>query len=139
MKGAWKLAMKDVVRCGLKKLRGCIAAPPVVPFKFPKSLTASSWLSFWLPFYSPLYYFEFSRQHCWRSAYSISMYRVMELSCQEESDCDERKSEIRKNYKKQISTMWCVCFSLGRLIGGEKHPHALRAQHEFPAIFRDAE
>jgi len=29
---------------------------------------------------------EFSRQQNWRSAYSIIMFRVTELSCQEESD-----------------------------------------------------
>jgi len=29
---------------------------------------------------------EFSRQQCWRSAYSITMYRDTEFSCQEKSE-----------------------------------------------------
>ena len=52
-----------------------------------RNLTSSSWLSFSLPFYSPPNIFEIFRQCYWRSAYSIIMFRVTELSCQVESDC----------------------------------------------------
>jgi hypothetical protein len=37
---------------------------------------------------------EFSRQRRWRSAYTIIMYKFTELSCQEESDQQRRKSEV---------------------------------------------
>jgi hypothetical protein len=43
-----------------KKLRGCIAASPIVPFEFDEELTSSSLLSFLLPFYSPPNFLKFT-------------------------------------------------------------------------------
>jgi hypothetical protein len=43
-----------------KKLRGCIAASPRVPFGFCEELTSSSWLSFSLPCYSPPNFLKFT-------------------------------------------------------------------------------
>jgi hypothetical protein len=75
-----------------KNFGGASLHPRAFLADFRTILTSSFWLSFWLPFYSPPNFPELSRQHRWRSAYSISMYRVMELACQEESDRDERKN-----------------------------------------------
>jgi len=92
----------EILRCGRKirtrrkKLRGCIAAPPKVPFQFPKE----AYLFFLAFFFAAILFSslpEFSRQRCWRSAYTIIMYRFTELSCQEESDWWRRKSEAREN------------------------------------------
>ena len=81
-----------------KKLWGCIAAPPSVPFRFAKE----AYLFFLAFFFAAILLsselFKISDQHCWRSAYSIIMFRVIELSCQEESDCRRRKSEARRKY-----------------------------------------
>src|SRR5208283_1357187 len=74
-----------------KKLWGCIAAPPRVPFRFTKE----AYLFFLAFFFAAILFsselFRFCRQRCWRSAYSIIMYRVTELSCQVESDVDDEK------------------------------------------------
>jgi len=70
-----------------KKLWGCIAAPPRVPFNFPKE----AYLFFLAFFFAAILFsselFRFFRQRSRRSAYSFIMFRVTELSCQEESDC----------------------------------------------------
>ena len=97
MTGAWKLAEKGVGSGGPEKLRGCIAAPPRLPFGFPEG----SYRFFLAFFFAAILFssepFEIFRQCYWRSAYSIIMFRVTELSCQEESDRLRRKSEVDEN------------------------------------------
>jgi hypothetical protein len=47
-------------------------------------------------FYSPPKFLEFSRQHCWRSASSVSMYSDSVFSCQEKSARETQKKKRQK-------------------------------------------
>ena len=76
-----------------KKLRGCIAASPIVPFEFLEELTSSSWLSFSLPFYSPPNFLNFTPALLAERVFNL-MYSDTDLSCQEESDVRDKKNEI---------------------------------------------
>jgi hypothetical protein len=76
---------------GPKKLRGCIAASPMVPFGF--ALTSSSLLSFSLPFYSPPNFLKFTPALLAERVFNL-MYSDTDLSCQEESEANEKKNEI---------------------------------------------
>jgi hypothetical protein len=76
-----------------KKLRGCIAASPVVPFGFDEELTSSSLLSFSLPFYSPPNFLKFAPALLAERVFNL-MYSNTELSCQEESDVQRKKNEV---------------------------------------------
>jgi len=78
-------------KSALKKLRGCIAASPMVPFGFV--LTSSSWLSSLLPFYSPPNFLKFTPALLAERVFNL-MYSDRGLSCQEESDVSEKKNEI---------------------------------------------
>jgi hypothetical protein len=78
------------IRQGPKKLRGCIAASPIVPFGFGEELTSSSWLSFSLPFYSPPNFSKFTPAWLAERVFNL-MYSDTELSCQEESDVGDEK------------------------------------------------
>jgi hypothetical protein len=77
---------------GPKKLRGCIAASPIVPFEFVAELTSSSWLSFSLPFYSPPNFLSFTPALLAERVFNL-MYSDTDLSCQEESDVRDKKNE----------------------------------------------
>ena len=76
---------------GPKKLRGCIAASPMVPFGF--ALTSSSLLSFSLPFYSPPNFLKFTPALLAERVFNL-MYSDTDLSCQEESEVNKKKNEI---------------------------------------------
>jgi hypothetical protein len=71
-----------------KKLRGCIAASPIVPFGFV--LTSSSLLSSSLPFYSPPNFLKFTPAWLAERVFNL-MYSDTDLSCQEESDVPDEK------------------------------------------------
>jgi hypothetical protein len=77
----------------LKKLRGCIAASPIVPFGFVEELTSSSWLSFSLPFYSPPDFLNLTPALLAERVFNL-MYSDTDLSCQEESEVRDKKNEI---------------------------------------------
>jgi hypothetical protein len=72
----------------LKKLRGCIAASPIVPFGFV--LTSFSWLSFLQPFYSPPNLLKFTPALLAERVFNL-MYSDTDLSCQEESEVSDEK------------------------------------------------
>jgi hypothetical protein len=74
-----------------KKLRGCIAASPRVPFGFWKVLTSSSLLSFSLPFYSPPNFLNFTPALLAERVFNL-MYSDTALSCQEESEVCMKKN-----------------------------------------------
>jgi hypothetical protein len=78
---------------GAKKLRGCIAASPRVPFGFAEELTSSSWLSFSRPFYSPPNFLKFTPAWLAERVFNL-MYSDTGLSCQEESDVRNKKNAI---------------------------------------------
>ena len=67
-----------------KKLRGCIAASPRVPFGFSEELTSSSLLSFSQPFYSPPNFLKFTPALLAERVFTL-MYSDTEMYCQEES------------------------------------------------------
>jgi hypothetical protein len=75
---------------GPKKLRGCIAASPIVPFGF--ALTSSSLLSFSRPFYSPPNFLNFTPAELAERVFNL-MYSETELSCQEESEVNDEKNQ----------------------------------------------
>jgi hypothetical protein len=75
---------------GPKKLRGCIAASPIVPFGLAEELTSSSWLSFSRPFYSPPNFLRFTPAWLAERVFNL-MYSESDLSCQEESDVPDEK------------------------------------------------
>jgi hypothetical protein len=79
---------------GPKKLRGCIVAPPIVPFGFVEELTSSSLLSFSLPFYSPPSFLNFTPAMLAERVFNL-MYSDRALSCQEESEVCGKKNEKR--------------------------------------------
>ena len=79
------------MRQGPKKLRGCIIAPPIVPFGFVEELTSSSLLSFSLPFYSPPNFLNFTPVWLAERVFNL-MYSDRKLSCQEESDVSDEKN-----------------------------------------------
>jgi hypothetical protein len=79
------------MRQGPKKLRGCITAPPIVPFGFVEELTSSSLLSFSLPFYSPPNFLNFTPAWLAERVFNL-MYSDTKLSCQEESDVPDEKN-----------------------------------------------
>jgi hypothetical protein len=74
-----------------KKLRGCIAAPPRVPFGFWEELTSSFLLSFSLPFYSPPNFLNFTPALLAERVFNL-MYSDTALSCQEESEVCTKKN-----------------------------------------------
>jgi hypothetical protein len=74
-----------------KKLRGCIAASPRVPFGFWKELTSSFLLSFSLPFYSPPNFLKFTPALLAERVFNL-MYSDTALSCQEESEVCMKKN-----------------------------------------------
>jgi hypothetical protein len=74
-----------------KKLRGCIAASPGVPFRFCEELTSSSLLSFSLPFYSPPNFLNFAPALLAERVFNL-MYSDTGLSCQEESEVCQKKN-----------------------------------------------
>jgi hypothetical protein len=102
---------------GQKKLRGCIAASPIVPFGFV--LTSSSLLSFSLPFYSPPTFLKFTPALLAERVFNL-MYRYTDLSCQEESEVIDEKNEIaiseseKRLHRPPVCSRW-VESSAGRL------------------------
>jgi hypothetical protein len=81
-----------MIKKGPKKLRGCIVAPPIVPFGFVEELTSSSLLSFSLPFYSPPNFLNFTPALLAERVFNL-MYSERALSCQEESEVRGKKNE----------------------------------------------
>jgi hypothetical protein len=72
---------------GPKTVRGCIAASP----NRRNKIFRFTYLFFFFAFFFAAILFssqllELSRQRCWRSAYSFTMYSETELSCQEKSE-----------------------------------------------------
>jgi hypothetical protein len=63
----------------------------MVPFGF--ALTSSSLLSFSLPFYSPPNFLRFTPALLAERVFNL-MYSDTDLSCQEESEANEKKNEI---------------------------------------------
>ena len=92
-----------MIKKGPKKLRGCIVAPPIVPFGFVEELTSSSLLSFSLPFYSPPNFLRFTPALLAERVFNL-MYSDTQMHCKEESEVRDKKNAIAasESGKKQI-------------------------------------
>jgi hypothetical protein len=94
----------------LKTIRGCIAASP----NRPNKLFSLAYLFFFFDFFFAAILFSskllgISRQQCWRSAYSITMYSDSQFSCQEKSESPTQEiagEEIERRRTSKWEVAW---------------------------------